>query len=85
MVAHCWCGGCDWEAVDPSAVALEVLAETHRREMHSWVRVGKCHRVELEPHEQQAVDEGIAAELRAKAIAAAQTGEAKSLYDRRRR
>ncbi len=76
---------CEWEATDPSAVALAVAAENHRRDAHFWVAPGKCHRVELEPHEQQAVDEGIAAELRAKAVAAAQTGEAKSMHDRRRR
>lgn len=47
MVARCLVGGCSWNAEANGAVELEVAVEAHRREFHTWVAVGKLHRLEL--------------------------------------
>lgn len=56
MIATCAVGGCTWSATTADPVELAAKAEMHRRERHDWVKVGRCHRAELDPWELDRVE-----------------------------
>ncbi len=56
MKASCAVGGCDWTAMSGDPVELAAKAEMHRRERHDWVKVGRCHRADLDPWELDRVE-----------------------------
>jgi hypothetical protein len=57
MIVTCYVGGCGWSERDPSIVWLYAKAEQHRIDAHDWVKRGRVHRLELEEHEDEQIDQ----------------------------